>query len=132
MELKFAVLADSANVSIEGKMNLLGVFDEINAPKFPVVHAQMTLALRIEAHPSEVGDHQVRVRIADEDGEPIVPELGVPFKVQKKPGVAMAAPSAIILQLNGVKFPKPGAYSIDILIDGRYEDTVNLQLKQTA
>jgi hypothetical protein len=49
MQVPLALLADHANVSAEGKLNLMGAFDVINARRFPAVHAQMHLVFRIRS-----------------------------------------------------------------------------------
>src|SRR6266516_902993 len=49
MEVKLALLADGANVSREGKLNLLGIFDTLFARSFPTTHPQMQLVIRFEA-----------------------------------------------------------------------------------
>ena len=55
MNVRLAVLADYANVTGDGKLNILGIFDRINLLQIPAVHPQMHLVLRIEAHPSGIG-----------------------------------------------------------------------------
>ena len=59
MKVNLALLADGANVSREGKLNILGIFDTIHAGKFPVVHAQMRLVVRLEASSAELGAKQM-------------------------------------------------------------------------
>ena len=53
MQVKLALLADYANVTAEGKLNILGIFDRINVVGVPAVHPQMHFILRLEAHPAE-------------------------------------------------------------------------------
>src|SRR5919204_3250104 len=48
MRLSLALLADYANVSHDGKLNIMGIFGQIHAPQFPAVHAQMHLVLSLE------------------------------------------------------------------------------------
>ena len=55
MRVKLALLADSANVSREGKLNLLGIFDAIFARELPTSHPHMHLVLRFEALPADAG-----------------------------------------------------------------------------
>ena len=51
MELTLALLADYANISREGKLNIMGIFEQIFALSFPAVHAQLQLVLRLESSP---------------------------------------------------------------------------------
>ncbi len=55
MRVALGVLADYANVSADGKLNIMGVFQIVNVIQFPHVHAQMDLVLTLEADPSEAG-----------------------------------------------------------------------------
>lgn len=55
MRVALGVLADYANVSADGKLNIMGVFQIVNVIQFPHVHAQMHLVLTLEADPSEAG-----------------------------------------------------------------------------
>ena len=55
MDVTLAVLADHANVSDQGKLNILGIFDRILASNFPAVHPQLHPVLRFSASPAERG-----------------------------------------------------------------------------
>src|SRR5215470_16695608 len=69
MEVTLAVLADGANLSREGKLNLLGIFDTICARTFPTTHPQMQLVLRFEAGPEEAGGTRaIEVQFLAADG----------------------------------------------------------------
>ena len=72
MQVKLAVVADHANVSSEGKLNILGIFDRIVVSDLPAVHPQMHLIVRLEAHPAERDrPHPVEVRLHDPDGQTV-------------------------------------------------------------
>jgi hypothetical protein len=51
MEVTVAVLADYANVSQDGKLNIMGIFQEINATSLPFVLPQMYLVMSFSAGP---------------------------------------------------------------------------------
>ena len=72
MQVKLAVLADYANVTAEGKLNILGIFDRINLVQVPAVHPQMHLVLRLEARAAERDRvHRVEIRLHDPQGATI-------------------------------------------------------------
>ena len=48
MHLSFALFADAANLSQEGKLNVLGVFDALQVGGFPAVHPRATLVVRLK------------------------------------------------------------------------------------
>ena len=69
MDVTLALLADSANVSQEGKLNILGSFNNVNSAVFPCVHPQMVLVMRFEASRAEIGQSkQLEIRLMDPDG----------------------------------------------------------------
>jgi len=47
MHISFAVFADAANLSQEGKLNILGVFDAVQVSAFPSVHPRTHLVVRL-------------------------------------------------------------------------------------
>jgi hypothetical protein len=57
MHIAFALFADAANLSQEGKLNVLGVFDAVQVGGFPSVHPRATLVVRIKGTSSDVGTH---------------------------------------------------------------------------
>ena len=57
MHVSFALFADSANISQEGKLNILGVFDALQVASIPAVHPWATMVVRIKALPDDAGRH---------------------------------------------------------------------------
>ena len=62
MHVSFALFADAANISQEGKLNILGVFDAVHVGQLPTLHPRATFVVRIKAHPSDAGDHAMTLR----------------------------------------------------------------------
>src|SRR4030043_122421 len=70
MDVTLAVLADYANISKEGKLNILGVFTEVNPPFLPWNLPQMYLVVSMEAGASEAGiEMPFRILLWDADGK---------------------------------------------------------------
>lgn len=57
MHVSFALFADAANISQEGKLNILGVFDALQVGGLPAVHPRATLVVRLKALPEDTGRH---------------------------------------------------------------------------
>ena len=57
MHVSFALFADSANISQEGKLNILGVFDALQVANLPAVHPRATMVVRLKALPEDAGRH---------------------------------------------------------------------------
>jgi hypothetical protein len=117
MDVALALLADYANVSQEGKLNVMGVFDRIWSKSFPVVHTEMCLVFRLEAGPAERGtDKVVEVKLLDADGK-VLQHLKGQFTVPAETaGPIIHIPQ--ILRFMAVRFEKPGDYAFHILVGG--------------
>ncbi len=115
MQVKLAVVADHANVSAEGKLNILGIFDRIVVSNLPAVHPQMHLVVRLEAHPAERDrSHQVEVRLHDPDGQAVF-ELKGDIVPQGPPGEAITANH--IIGINNLVLARTGEYLFVVFVD---------------
>jgi hypothetical protein len=129
MEIRYAVLADSANVSREGKMNITGIFDQVNAVTFPAAHPGASLAIGFEAHGSEVGVHNVLITFADADGQRIM-QTKVELTVHPPNDASQAARGGHVLPIPLIPLPTPGDYTFDVFVDGRYATSIPLAARQ--
>jgi len=121
MKVNLAVLCDAANVSREGKLNVLGEFDSIHASTFPLTYPTMVLVVRLEAHPTEAGDHHLKLHLFDEDGQDVIPPLSGEFPTGDPPFLGVAIRTApLILQMHGVRFERPGHYAFELLVDNHH------------
>jgi hypothetical protein len=129
MRVKVALLADYSNVSREGKLNILGIFDTLYASSFPTVHPHMQLVIRFEAEPGEVGStREIEVQFGAE-GEEVLFRLPGSMTVQRgEQGEAVRGDH--ILTLTNMRFERPGRYAFTILVDGRVDATLPLRVEQ--
>jgi hypothetical protein len=128
MDIQIATLCDFA-ADYNGKLVISGTFDTLAARAVPVVHPSCALALRFCFTPEDVGRHKLSINIINEDGDsldpnnmPIEPE----FEVQLPKNVPFLTRN-IVMNLQGLRFPEAGIYSIDIGCDG--EVLVRLPLR---
>jgi hypothetical protein len=130
MQVRLGVLADYANVTAEGKLNILGIFDRINLVQIPATHPQMHLVLRIEAHPSELNrTYDVEIRLQD-------PERLTIFEVKGEivprgdPGQIVSTNQ--ILTLNNLQLEKIGEYTFVVLINDEVKTEIPLAVEFVA
>ena len=117
MDVTFAVIADAANLSHDGKLNLLGIFTVIRAPQFPAVHPQMFLVVTFEANAAETGQRRmVDVRLVDPDGKQLGEAAGQLIVPSGEAGYPVQLNH--ILPLSGVRFERPGDYAFHISVNG--------------
>ncbi|MET0397489.1 MAG: hypothetical protein ABW277_11735 [Longimicrobiaceae bacterium] len=116
MKIPVAFLADEANISQDGKLNVLGIFDRIAAGTFPTVHPKMVFAFRVHAEFADAGQtFAVRVRLMDEDGGVIFEANGEIVAPGVGPGEFSTANQ--IFTLVGVQFGQPGIYKFVVTAD---------------
>lgn len=127
MEVSLALLADCANISREGKLNIMGIFDRINAPSVPAAHPQMQLIMNLEADRSEADrDHKLEVELIDADGNKM---FGIEGHIKfgpPPPGERVRANH--IIQLNNLQFGRFGVYEFKILINNEVRKSVPLHI----
>ena len=127
MDVTLALLADAANVSADGKLNILGIFNGLGAASFPVIHPQMALVLRFEASRAEEGKTRaIELQLADSDGRKV-------FQIGAQLVVPTGAPGSLIrlnhiLMLNNIQFPKAGDYVFNVLIGDDQKAAIDLKI----
>ena len=131
MEVPLAVLADAANVSLEGKLNIFGIFNRVSAVNFPTRHPQMQLVLAFEADAAEAEQVKpIEVQLRDSDGHKMVSISGK-LKIPKG-GSGQPIRINHILPLIGLGFEKPGDYVFKILVNGETKTQVPFAVAQVT
>ena len=116
MKIPMAFLADEANFSADGKLNVLGMFDRISAAELPVVHPRMVFAFRVHAEFGDAGRPlPVRVLLVDDDDEVLFEATGEISPPSVPPGEFSTANQ--VFTLVGVQFPRAGLYRFVVLIE---------------
>lgn len=128
MELTMLLVADYANVDQDGKVNVMGIFNQINAKTFPTIHPEMRVVFTLLASPAEAGEKRVTLRLIAEDGEPIFDwerTTNVPAQPGGKPTVVNQ-----ILRVTGIVFPRAGEYAFHVLVNGEERGSTPIYLTQ--
>ncbi len=130
MEVIHLMLADSANISREGKLNVLGIFNTIRANQFPAMHPQMYVVVELLASPSEYDtERELTVKILDSDAQNKVVDWHRTINVSRPPQGGDASIKQI-LELRGIVFPKPDTYQVSLLVDNDEKETIKLFLRE--
>jgi hypothetical protein len=120
MRVVFACLADHADVSQSGKLNISGIFDRIRTSAFPARQATMFFVIRLMAgfednhtkHSMTIvlrdADHNESAKLTAEMETPYVPPGGFVGHNQ-------------IIRLNDVVFAAAGRYTFAVKVDSEPE-----------
>jgi hypothetical protein len=128
MEIEAFLLCDAATDQ-QGKLNVLGAFDNLWVHKVPVNHPQCSIAARVRFDQIEAGNHSVKIQIIDEDGQNIAPKLEGSLSIHPGPGINSAIAN-LILNIQGLEFKRFGSYQIDLAIDGQLQASLPLRVSE--
>ncbi|HET9797161.1 MAG TPA: hypothetical protein VFP90_04205 [Gemmatimonadaceae bacterium] len=127
MHVSFALFADAANLSQEGKLNILGVFDALQVGTLPALHPRATLVVHLKGSALDVGTHQVALRWLSPSGSELWKSEGELGVVQPPQGV-LEMDFPIIAQLD-LPLDQPGGYVMRIGLDGDTRAEVPLEVR---
>lgn len=114
-KLNFLHVCDYASFSEGGKLNILGVFENINASKVPYIHSQMFIVLNILI--KKAGNYKkIVTRFIQDSNKTEIARTEFPMNM-KMPSAKGEFRIGSVGQLNGVKFKEYGEYKIQIFVD---------------
>lgn len=111
VKLNFAHICDYASFGEGGKLNILGIFKNINAVKFPVIHPQMFIIVNISVNTAGTYKEIIKL-VKEEDGSEIIK----PFEFNLTTNEANSE-LGIFGQINNVKFEIEGKYKFKIYVN---------------
>jgi hypothetical protein len=130
MQVDVALLCDFVTVRDNLLHILGGGIGELTRPVFPAP-MNVGLAVRLLAHPTEVStSHTVRVLVVGTDGEDIAAMELQTSVVPHVPRPDQVVNWVLPFALHGILLPAPGAYSVEILIDGVHQKSVPFEVKE--
>jgi hypothetical protein len=127
MQVRYALFADYAVVSIDQKISLIGLFDEINASTFPFQCPPIFIAVSIQAESSESRNWQLEILLWDEDGNSIFTRQ-TPITLPNPERAGATARHNEIMGVGGLLFSKAGDYSLIVKINGEERHRVVLRV----
>lgn len=128
MQLQLATLCDSA-ADYQGKLCIMGTFDTLCASQFPVTHPQCALAVRLLCEPHDVGRHEFNIMLLDEADTLIIPAFNPVIEVAFPPGAVPFVTRNLVLNLQRLRFEKPGVYRFSMSLDNK--PVISLPLRVT-
>ncbi|HYV99089.1 MAG TPA: hypothetical protein VE967_16655 [Gemmatimonadaceae bacterium] len=127
MQLAFALFADSANVSVEGKLNILGVFDALQVGNVPTVHPRATLVMRLKGALDETGHHRVTLTWMSPAGVELWTSSG-DLEIGSPPPGAIEMDFPLILSFD-LPIPVAGTHKLRIVIDEEQQGELSVHTR---
>ena len=121
--LQFSVLCDDVRQENNGKFILIGLFEAINARKFPATHQTLFVVNR---WCKGQGSFLQKIKIVNSKDKSIVFQTGEQaFELKDIDGH-----HTLISKVNNLVFSGPGKYWVEVLIDGDLVLNYPLMLKE--
>jgi len=117
MQVVFALFADAANLSQEGKLNILGVFDALQVGTLPAVHPRAHLVVHLKGTPADVGTHALQLRWINPRGQELWESTGA-LDVGQPPAMTGEMDLPVIAMID-LPMDVPGRYHLALFLDDR-------------
>ncbi len=110
MEIDFIHVCEMAFATKHSNnINIIGIFEHINASNFPVAYPRFVVAVGIRG---DVGPHRRKFRVYKKDErEPLIETNETGFEIGE------IGRHYLVNNFVGVVFPEPGDYEVEVVID---------------
>lgn len=116
MIVPVAVLAEYINVTADGKLNILGIYDTIYGASAPVEVPSIRLIMQLQTEPADRGTTRtVNIRMVDAGGNDLLPHPLQRLIVPQEAPPRVNRPQ--VVELNGVSFEDFGDYAFLVTVD---------------
>ena len=100
-----------------GRHNMIGIFDDVRVPSFPIDHPGFFLCIQFEFESNESGrPMQIETRLLDEDGKQLF-KAEMNGNIPQSPGVG-AVKMFVQIGVPPTRFEHGGDYRLDVLFNG--------------
>ena len=127
MHVTFALFADAANLSQEGKLNILGVFDALQVATLPALHPRATLVVHLKGSVADTGNHRVSLQWMSPSGTELWSSDGE-LGVASPPSGVLDMDFPLIAQLD-LPLDLAGGYVMRVGLDGTMHAEIPLLVR---
>lgn len=131
MKTEIFVIAENANMSGEGKINIFAIFNRIQSPQFPTIYPRPTIVIKLALELGErPSNRKVALYFAGEDNNSQQVKI-MEQVVQFPPRIGGFNPdTVIILNVNAIGFEKPGTYQFILHVDDNFQASLLIYAEQ--
>ena len=119
-DLLYSVLCDQVRREDNGKLMLLGLFEQIAVANFPAQHPGCVI---VNKWCNGDGDWKQKTRFVDEDDNVLVEGDDVPFHLD-----GMNAHFTAVQVFEGLPLPRPGRVNVEVLLNGELKQRYALHV----
>lgn len=123
-------ICDFAQDNGNGKLTIIGTFDNVMSKQFPCIHQQCALALRLRFSDKEIGMHSANIVLKNASGTEVVPSIKVDFNVDATSGSYGTA--NMIFNIANLPIKEPGKIAIELYIDDEWQSGLTLNTIKVA
>jgi hypothetical protein len=122
-KLNFAHICEMAFLSQEGKLNIIGIFEQVNVRTFPTRQPKMTLVMNLLL---QKGKYPLKIRMVKEVSNKEVAKIHGEINCKK------TGKTGFINEFRDIQFHEPGQYSVEIWIADEPTGIVNFLVKAVS
>lgn len=122
MQVDIFTLCDNAQ-EYNGKMVIVGTFNQLSASKFPAIHAEFALVASIRFDKNEKKEHDIEIGIKKSDSELF---LMPPAKMKASNADAKGEHTYVnlVVKGNNIEIKEPGNYIVYLKVDDEVRETI--------
>jgi hypothetical protein len=131
MKTEIFVIAENANMSGEGKINIFAIFNRIYSAQFPAIYPRPTIVIKLALQLGErPNDRKVTLYFAGEDNN--AQQVKMMEQVVQFPARVggLNPDTVLILNVNAIGFEKPGTYQFILHVDDHFQDSLLIYAEQ--
>jgi hypothetical protein len=130
MNLILSLACEDARQRPDGRLDFVGVFDELQAPGFPAAQDRMTVVFVMEWAPEEHGRREFRADLIDEGDRKVLTIEGHTDVAARHGGGP--ARTQLIMPLERVVFPEAGEYRFLLAVEDRVIPAFSLHVREQS
>lgn len=122
MQIDIFTLCDSAQ-EYNGKLVIVGTFNQITAPTFPHVYSEFALVASVRFDKNEKKEHDIEIGIKKSDSDDF---LMKPARMKASNAGAQGNYSFInlVIKVNNITIKEKGEYIVYLNVDGEKRETI--------
>ena len=131
MELILSLACDDARLRSDGKLDVEGVFNELNAPGFPAAQERMTVVFVMQWGRDVSGSVPFRADLVDDADQKMLTIQGH-TEVHAASEDGAPATTRLVMPLERVVFPHPGRYRFVLSARGQRVEGIPLHVAEVS